>query len=138
MVVNGLDPKKVNDLAGRIVEDEQQNDLSFEEMTLRYQAHDLDATLPLQLDLALRGIPFAIRDQDHFTGLETFETMRESWSSGSMRVTDDSATDTITAMEAVLTRATGSSDHKRWRAALDRIADEEPGSDPEGVQFTPA
>jgi DNA helicase-2/ATP-dependent DNA helicase PcrA len=136
MVVNGLDPKKVNDLASRIVEDEQRNDLAFADMTLRYQAQDPDATLPLQMDLALRGVPFAVRDEDHFSGLETFDAMCDAWLSGSTRVTDESATDTIAAMEAVLTRATGSTDHKRWRAALDRISDEEPGTDPEGVQFT--
>jgi hypothetical protein len=45
--------------------------------------------------------------------------------------------DTIVAMEAVLARSTKSTDHTRWRGVLARLADEDPGTDPEGVQFLP-
>jgi DNA helicase-2/ATP-dependent DNA helicase PcrA len=136
VVADGMDPKKVGDLATRMLEDEERYDLPAAEMTIRYQAHDPEATLPLQLDLALRGVPFAILDAHRFTESDTFQSMREAWQSGKRRVAGSLGADTIGAMERILARTTGSHEHRRWQAALERIADEEPGTDPEGVKFT--
>jgi hypothetical protein len=136
VVIDGLDAKKVADLSARILDDEERYGLAIGEMLIRYQAHDPEATLPLQLDLALRGVPFAIEDAHRFTEADTFMAMRESWTSGVERVTGSLGADTISAMERVLGQATDSTDHRRWHAALERIADEEPGTDPGGIQFT--
>lgn len=136
VVADGMDPRKVGELASRMLDDEERYSLPTAEMTVRYQAHDPEATLPLQLDLALRGIPFAIVDAHRFTESDTFQSMREAWQSGKRRVAGSLGADTIAAMERILARTTESHEHRRWQAALERIADEEPGTDPEGVQFT--
>jgi cysteine synthase len=81
-------------------------------------------------------VPFAIDDAHRFTEADAFQAMRESWTSGAVRVDGSQGADTVAAMEDVLRRATDSKDHRRWHAALERIADEEPGTDPEGIQFT--
>jgi hypothetical protein len=136
VVVDGLDPKKVNELATRLLDDEERYNLPASEMMIRYAAHDPEATLPLQLDLALRGVPFAITDAHRFTESDVYQAMRNAWASGARPVKGSLGADTIGTMERVLARATESHEHRRWQAALERIADEEPGTDPAGVQFT--
>lgn len=137
VVIDGMDPKKVIEVAGRIVDDEERYNVSASEMMIRYRASDPEATLPLQLDLALRGVPFSVDDAHRFTEAETFQAMRQAWQSGARPVPGSLGTDTILAMERILARATTSHEHRRWEAALERITDEEPGTDSEGVQFTP-
>ncbi len=136
VAIDGLDAKKVDTLAARILDDEERYGLPVADMMIRYGAEDPEATLPLQLDLALRGVPFAVEDAHRFTESETFTAMRESWTSGTLRVDGSTGSDVVAAMEAVLRRATDSTDHLRWHAALERIADEEPGTDPAGIPFT--
>ena len=137
VVIDGMNPKKVIEVAGRIVDDEERYKVPASEMMIRYRASDPEATLPLQLDLALRGVPFAINDAHRFTEADTFQAMRQAWQAGKRPVPGSLGADTVLAMERVLARASGTHEHRRWEATLGRITDEEPGTDPEGVQFTP-
>lgn len=135
VTVEGLDATKVASLVDRMLSDEERYNLPLSEMTINYQAQDAEATLPLQLDLALRGVLFSVREEDRFTDSDLFQSMQEAWQSGAEPVSGSLGADTIVAMEAVLKRSTKSADHKRWRSVLARLADEEPGTDPDGVQF---
>jgi len=137
VTIDGLDPAKVASLSGRLVGDEERYDLPLDQMTIRYEARDPDATLPLQLDLALRGVLFKVPDAARFTESPVFQAMQEAWVTRAKPVAGSLDADTIVAMEGVLQRSTSSADRKRWRAVLARLADEEPGTAPDGVQFLP-
>lgn len=137
VVANGVDAGKVETLVNRMLDDEERYGLPASEMTIRYPAHDPEATFPLQVDLALRGIPFAIEETHRVIESDLFTSMRQAWQSGATSIPGSLGADAIAAMKQVLARTTNSTEHRRWNAALDRIADEEPGTDPGGVQFVP-
>jgi hypothetical protein len=135
---DGIDPRKVADLVDRIEGDEERYGLGFQEMTIRYQPHDAEATLPLQLELALRNIPFRIEAAHRFTESGVYQSMLQAWETGAEAVPGSLDADTIAAMEAILARVTGDATPRAWQQRLDRVTDAEPGAAGDGVAFTPA
>jgi len=133
--IDGLADAAVAELGAQMLGWDERGEQPLADMTIRYQPSDPDATFPLQLDLALRGIPFQIDAADRVTESDIFTAMQEAWRSGVERISGSADADTIAAMERVLARVTESPDPARWRTLLTRLEDDAPGTDPSGVQF---
>jgi DNA helicase II / ATP-dependent DNA helicase PcrA len=128
LFTNGVDAAKVADLPSRI-RTEQEAGIRLDQMTLRYPAHDADATLPLQLALILENIPFMIAAQHRITDSALFQRFRDQGASPDTLVDGSFAADTLATLEDVLARFAGREEQ------LDTALKRGVGRSPDGVQF---
>lgn len=133
---DGTVVEEVRSLVDRIAREEEEDQIALHRSSIIYSARDPESTLPIQLDLALRGIPFAIEDAHRFTEAPLFQAMCASWETGTSIIHGSLSAATIEAMHGMLRIATSSTDQMRWRRKIEQIMDEEAGLDPGGVQFT--
>ena len=134
---NALDLEHSRMLADAI--DVQHNDrgIDFESMHVKYSRADGPSTVPLQVELALRGTPFAIGDSHRFPQSSIYQAALRAWSADSPALADAANTPIVDALAAVLERLTDSDDSWLWLDRLEALEDEEPGNDEAGVQFIP-
>lgn len=135
MTVDGLDVPQVMAMAARMQRDEEKYGVPLEEMSVRYQPHDPEASIPLQAAFLLKGIPFAVQTEHRLTEQPLFQAARQAWQKQGQPVSGSFAADTVTALEDVLAKVVGSDDRHRWTELLDRVTEDDIGDDPEGVQF---
>lgn len=112
-------------------------EIAFDAMTVRFPRTDSAATVPLQIELALRGTPFAIAEQDHFADSEIYRAARRAWEADASANVVDRDAPLIDALASVLERLTGSDDSWDWLDRLESLEDGDFGSDSAGVQFVP-
>ncbi|HVL26206.1 MAG TPA: ATP-dependent helicase [Thermomicrobiales bacterium] len=127
--VDGVDAAKVADVPARI-RGERESGLRLDQMTITYRASDADATLPLQLALALEGIPYMIAPEHRIMASPLVEQFRTARASGKRPVDGSLAADVIAALERVLTWLAGGE-----RRRLAALAEGDIGADADGIQF---
>lgn len=111
--------------------------IAFDSMSVRFAGSDAAATIPLQVELALRGTPFAIASADRFADSALYLEALRAWSADAPAQVDSRDTPLIDALAAILERLTESEDSWVWLDRLESLVDDELGADPAGVQFVP-
>lgn len=134
---NALNADASNMLAEAMNVQHIDRSIPFESMSLRFPRTDAAATVPVQIELALRGIPFAIAEQDHFSDSEIYMAARRAWEADAPANVEKQDALLIDAMAAVLERLTESEDSWVWLDRLESLAIDDLGNDPTGVQFVP-
>lgn len=128
VVVDGTDPAKIAALPARIEADREKG-IRLEQMTIRYAARDPEATLPLQLALALAGIPYAIDPAHRLAGSPLARHLRPGKAPGKRVVPGSLAADVLAALEQVASCLAGANGQLVGLTA-------DLGAGPAGVQFT--
>lgn len=134
---NALNADAANMLAEAINVQHIDRNIPFDSMSLRYPRSDAAAAVPAQIELALRGTPFAIAGQDHFSESEIYQAARRAWEADSPANVEKQDAPLVDALAVVLERLTDSEDSWDWLDRLDSLERDEIGSDPAGVQFVP-
>lgn len=132
---NALDTQATCMLADAIEVQHRDRDIAFSSMNVRYSRTDADVTVPLQIELALRGIPFAILEQNHFQSSVIYPAARRAWEADAPARGEERDALLIDAMAAALERLTESDDSWVWLDRLDSLEEDDVGTDPLGVQF---
>jgi hypothetical protein len=127
LVVDGIDAVKIADVPTRILAEQER--MRLDQMTIRYQAHDPDATLPLQLALALHGIPYTIAAEHRLANASLFRHLRQAKASREKLVAGSFAADTLACLEKISARAA------KANGQVDAGLPDDTGGDPDGVQF---
>lgn len=112
-------------------------EIAFDSMTLRYARTDPAATVPIQVELALRGMPFAIDEQVHFVESELYQEARRAWEADAPADVEKRDAPLIDALASMLERLTDSDDSWVWLDRLDSLEADDIGRDEAGVQFVP-
>lgn len=134
---NALDLEGARTIADAIDVQHIDRQIPFGSMSLRYTRGDAAATVPMQLELALRGVPFAISGEDHFQGSDIYQAARRAWESDTSAAVDNRDVGLIDALASTLERLTESDDSWVWLDRLETLDDDEVGRDPAGIQFVP-
>lgn len=134
--VNGASADSVVNAVTRIATAVDDGLLRPDQVAITYPRHDPDATLTLQLGLALRQIPFTIETSaHHVTRRELLGQMTSSWHSTKRLVPGSLGADLVGAMERVLEALLETSDTSLWQEAIDTIPSAGGGTESAGVLF---
>lgn len=112
-------------------------DIAYHAMEIRYPGTDAAATVPMQIELALRGTPFSIAEDAHFAESQIYQAARRAWEADAPANVEKQDAQLIDAMAVVLERLTTSDDSWDWLDRLDTLENDHLGADPAGVQFVP-
>lgn len=134
---NALDTDSSRMLADAVEVQHIDRNIAFDAMTLRFPAQDPAATVPLQVEFALRGTPFAIGEEDHFHGSDVYQAAIRAWEADSPANVGKQDAPLIDALAAILERMTESGDSWVWLDRLESLEESSSGSNPAGVQFVP-
>ncbi len=135
---NANDINASHTLADAIEIQHAERETALATMEIRYARADAASTIPVQVEFALRGMPFAIAETQRFPDAVVFQTAVQAWTSDAAPKCDKRDVPLVDALAASLERLTGSDDSWVWLDRLEQLVDDESiGSDPAGVQFTP-
>lgn len=133
---DATDHATVEKLAEAVSQQEREFDIALYRMDVRYPRADGAAIVPLQLELALRGIPFSASPV--FTNTDLFQAAISAWTNDSPPQIDHHNRPLFEAMARTMARLTESDDTWVWLDRIDDLlADEELGIDEDGVRFLP-
>lgn len=134
---NAIDMAASQMLADAIAVQHEDRGIALESMAVRYPRADAVSTLPLQLELALRGTPFAISESHRFQQSAIYQAAVRAWSADAPALGDRQNAAIVDAMAAVLERLTDSDDSWVWLDRLESFEDSDIGAGSAGVQFIP-
>ena len=135
---NAIDSDACRTLADAINLQHTERETAYERMQVLYARADSASTIPLQVELALRGTPFAIAETQRFADAVVFQTAVQAWTSDAASKCDPRDVPLVDALAASLERLTGSDDSWVWLDRLEGLVDDVSiGTDAAGVQFIP-
>lgn len=101
-----------------------------------YSRADSASTIPLQMELALRNIPFAIAEPQRFPDASVFQSAVQAWTNDAAPKCDPRDVALVDAMAATLERIMDTEDSWVWLDRIDHLTDDDTIGT-EGIQFTP-
>ena len=135
---NAIESDACGTLADAIDQQHQERETPYREMRVLYARADAGSTVPLQVELALRGTPFAIAATQRFPDAVVFQTAVQAWTADAAPKCDPRDILLVDALAETLERLTGSDDSWVWLDRLESLVENESiGSDPAGVQLIP-
>lgn len=134
---NAIDVDATRTLADAIDIQHIDHSITFDWMNVRYPRSDAMATIPLQIELALRGIPFAIAEADHYTDSALYQEAKRAWTADAPAQVESRDTPLVDALAAIMERHTESEDSWVWLDRLDSLENDDSGTNRAGVQFIP-
>lgn len=133
---NAIDADAAATIANAMEQQERERDIALHRMDVRYSRADIASTVPLQLEMAVRGLPFSASPV--FLNTALYEAALSAWSNGAPPQIDQRDRPLFEAISASLARNTGSEDPWVWLDRLDDLAaDEGVGADEAGAKFQP-
>lgn len=134
---NALDAESSSMLAEAISGQHIDREIAYSAMSIRFARTDAASTVPLQIELALRGTPFAITEHDHFSESGIYQAARRAWEADASAQIAKQDAPLVDALAAVLERLTSSEDSWVWLDRLESLEANQIGNDSAGVQFVP-
>lgn len=136
LMQNALEIESMPKLADEIERQHRERETPYDRMQVLYSRADAVSTVPMQVELALRGLPFAIIETQRFPDSVVFQTAMQAWAADSAPKCDKRDIPLVDALAATLERITASEDAWVWLDRLEQLIDDESIGN-EGVQFTP-
>jgi hypothetical protein len=133
---NALEIESTPKLADEIRRQHSDRNTPYDQMQVLYSRADAASTVPMQVELALSGIPFAITETQRFPDSVVFQTAMQAWAADSAPKCDRRDIPLVDALAATLERITASEDAWVWLDRLEQLIDDE-SIGGEGVQFVP-
>lgn len=133
---NALDIDACRTLADAIELQHDERTIAFDRMQVMYSRADFASTIPLQVELALRQIPFAIAESQRFPDASVFQSALQAWTNDYAPKCDPRDVALVDALAASLERITDTEDSWVWLDRIDHLTDDDTIGT-EGVQFTP-
>lgn len=134
---NAVDMESTRMLADAIQMQHIDRNIAFGSMTVKYPRTDVAATIPLQVELGIRGIPFAINEEEKLGDSSVYKSAKRAWEADAPARVEKQDSPLIDALASILERLTESGDSWVWLDRLESLEDMDIGSDPAGVQFSP-
>src|SRR5690606_11953170 len=123
-------------LADAIELQHDERNIPFDRMQVMYSRADFGSTIPMQLELALRNVPFAIAVSHRFPDSSVFQAAVQAWANDAAPKCDPRDVALVDALAATLERITDTDDAWVWLDRIDNLVDDD-AIGTEGVQFTP-
>ncbi len=134
LMQNALEIESTPKLADEIERQHSERNTPYDQMRVLYSRADAASTVPMQVEMALRGVPFAITETQRFPDSVVFQTAMQAWAADAAPKCDKRDIPLVDALAATLERITASDDAWVWLDRLEQLLEDE-SIGGEGVQF---